>query len=89
MAVQAKVIFAVFGASNPTGLEAVIASTFPTDYLKIRDGEWLISAEGTAKDISDRLGISTSQPSNGIVVSISGYYGRQPTNVWEWIRAKS
>jgi hypothetical protein len=81
-------IFVVLAALNPIGLEGQIAATYPTDHLKVGDGEWLIASVGTAKDVSDKLGVTNGTPSNGIVVSISGYYGRQQSNVWEWIRTK-
>jgi hypothetical protein len=81
-------IFVLFGTSNPLGVDEAIRVHFPKDSLKVQDGEWLISAEGTAKDVSDKLGISQGTPSGGIVVSISGYFGRTNPNTWEWIRTK-
>jgi hypothetical protein len=82
-------IFVVFATSNPgPEFDAAVAARFPGDHLKVKDGEWLISTEGTAKDVSDSLGISAGTPSGGIVVAISGYFGRTSTSTWEWIRVK-
>jgi len=55
-------------------------------------GQWLIAADGTAKDISDRLGISSEKPDDigpAIVLAIVGYWGRESNNVWEWIAANA
>jgi hypothetical protein len=56
--------------------------------IQVGPGQWLIhTAEPTtAKDVWDRI-VSGRAPS-GLIVSFSGYYGRLPSAVWEWIAAK-
>ncbi len=91
--VQAMV-FVVLAASPFDGkLGLAIQANFPGKHLILAPGQWLVAASGTAKDISDKLGITNDLPDaipivpTGQVFSISGYFGRAPNNVWEWIAA--
>lgn len=72
----------------PDGFEAKLRSDFEHDHLKIAPMVWLVAGTGPAKDISDALGISDGTVANGLVCSMSGYFGRAPTNVWDWIKDK-
>jgi len=67
--------------------DAITAKLGPNAYLLPR-GEWLASYEGTSQDLSNVLGISEGTNGTGLVMSISGYYGRAPTAIWEWIKAR-
>lgn len=58
------------------------------------DRGWLIKYEGTTLELSNFLGI-TGQPEgiaspvgSSMVVPISGYYGRGPTDMWEWLKIR-
>jgi hypothetical protein len=71
-------------------LGQAISESFPGNFYPIERGKWLVVAEGTAREISDRIGI-TSDPHkvpSGMVFAASGYYGRASSEVWEWIAAK-
>ena len=46
------IIFAVLGDPDDTALALAVATNFAENYVLIRPGQWLISANGTAKDIS-------------------------------------
>lgn len=87
-------IFAILLPRAQPALEQKLTAEFKADFLKITDTQWLISASGTAQEISVRLGIfdptNPSAPPVGdaIVFATSGYFGRAPANVWEWIKAK-
>lgn len=85
-------IFAVFRVADPVKMEAAIRSNFPDDHMKVGNGEWLVSAKGTAQDISHKLGITTPENTtvNGpaIVFSMANYYGRASTEIWDWIKTK-
>lgn len=55
---------------------------------------WLVKFDGTSVDLSNKLEI-TGQPSgvispvgSAIVIPVSGYYGRGPTEMWEWLKAR-
>lgn len=87
-------IFAVLMPTPQLALATKIASEFPSNHLKITDTQWLISEASTAADVSKRLGIADpanlSAPMVGqaIVFATSGYFGRAPQNVWDWIKIK-
>lgn len=83
-----KTLFAIFGAAKPSALSSAIERQFPGEFIEVGSGQWFVVASGTAKDVSDRLGISAGTVGSGIVVASSGYFGRAPSNVWEWIAAK-
>jgi hypothetical protein len=87
-------IFVVFRVQNPALMRAAVASAFPNDHMEIGNNEWLISAQGTAKEISDRLGVTDQPPGqptragNAMIFSMQNYYGRASSDIWEWIKTK-
>lgn len=65
------------------------------DSILVAPGQWLVADEGTAQNVSNKLGITITPPSadftptsTAIVVAVSGYFGRIGANVWEWVKAK-
>jgi hypothetical protein len=83
-----KTIFAVFASGNPVAIKAALDREYPLDHLDVGTGQWLVIGDGTAKDVSDKLGVSDGVSGNAIIVTTSGYFGRAPNNVWEWLTAK-
>lgn len=82
-------VFVILNADVPASVDAALNATFPGDFLQISSAEWLVAARGlTAKDISDKLGISDGKSGAAIIFTTAGYYGRAPANVWEWLNAK-
>jgi len=79
--------FVVLPTNQRERLEAKIQdSEFGNDVIELPNGEWLISYDGTSKQLCEYLGIAQPENSiNGIVLSISGYWGRAPSDVWEWL----
>jgi hypothetical protein len=84
-----KSIFVVFRVTNAAALEAALKNVFPENYLIVGNGEYLVSAIGSAKDVSDRLGISSGPVGPAIVFKMSNYFGRASTDIWEWIKVKA
>ncbi|MCE9650246.1 MAG: hypothetical protein K8R18_11555 [Parvibaculum sp.] len=81
-------IFAIIAPAPLPALNNKIAGEFPNDFFKINDTQWLISATGTAQEISNKIGVTDGQTGSAIIFATSGYYGRAPANIWEWIKAK-
>jgi hypothetical protein len=83
-------IFAIISQSGgqPAQLESAIAQAYKDDFLAIGPGNWLIASEGTAKEVSDKLGISTGKVGSALVIEFAAYYGRANTNIWAWIKNK-
>ena len=67
--------------------DAITNKLGPAAYQLPR-GEWLASYDGTSQDLSNVLGITEGTNGSAVVASISGYYGRAPTPVWEWIKGR-
>jgi hypothetical protein len=78
---------------QPAVVEA-IKKAFPNDCLSVNEMQWLVSTAGTASDVSAKIGVydpknPTALPTGtAVVFSTNGYFGRAPTNIWEWIKTK-
>jgi len=81
-------IFVLFRVSDAARARAQLARLYPNNHLDLDDA-WLISATGTAKDVSDRLGLSTENTWSGIIFKMDNYYGRAPSDLWDWIKDKA
>lgn len=69
--------------------------TSVTDRYKLQaDRGWLIKFEGTTVELSDHIGLTGQEKGNpspigsAIIVPVSGYYGRGPTDMWEWLKVR-
>lgn len=82
-------IFVIFRVANTASLEAELAKVFPSDHLPLGGGEYLVSATGSAKEVSDRLGISDGSTGAAIVMKMMNYFGRASTDIWDWIKGKA
>lgn len=70
-------------------MASTIAANYPNDHLSLQPGEWLVADEGTAQTVSEKIGVGFTDPKNAaLVVGVSNYFGRQPPEVWDWIKAK-
>jgi hypothetical protein len=81
-------IFAILPPMPVPQLDAAIRQTYRDNYLQVAPNQWLVSASATAKEVSDQLGISDGKNGSAIVLRVTSYYGRAPTNIWEWIAQK-
>jgi hypothetical protein len=87
-------IFAVLLPTPQAAIAAEIEKSFPNDNLRLNETQYLISAGGTAIDLSAKLGLydpkEPTKPAIGsaVVLATSSYFGRAPTGVWEWMKAK-
>jgi hypothetical protein len=84
-------IFAIVSFTSPNDpLATAIATTYPESQLQATpEGSlYFVSDSGTAKDVSDKIGVSAGTFGSVIVLAVSGYFGRAPMNIWEWIAAK-
>jgi hypothetical protein len=84
-------IFVVFRVKASACMRAAIARTYPHDHFDLGNNEWLISAEGTPKTVSDSLGITSHPDTIGaaMVFKVEGYSGRASAEIWKWIKSKS
>lgn len=82
-------IFVIFRVSHPDILARELSIKYPNDHLKVSDGQWLLSARGTAREVAEYLGFINQGTTSGIVISMGSYWGRAPTDIWDWIKAKA
>jgi hypothetical protein len=69
---------------GPT-IAAALEAKVPGHHRQLPLGEFLASFNGTSKELSDILGITSGAVGQAVVVSISGYFGRAQNDVWEWL----
>jgi hypothetical protein len=65
------------------------------DRYRLQDNRgWLIRFNGTSKELSDTIGITSqsgapsSSVGSALVVPIAGYYGMGPVDMWEWLKTR-
>jgi hypothetical protein len=85
-------IFVVLSRMPNSKLETRIMKEFPTDHYVLSPTQWLIRSEGTSIDLSQKIGIiengKRGDTAPGLVLSVSGYYGSETPDLWEWLKAK-
>jgi hypothetical protein len=58
------------------------------------DRGWLIRYSGTSVELSNQVGITGQAPGeppaigSAMVLPVTAYYGRGPTDMWEWIKTR-
>jgi hypothetical protein len=65
-----------------------LQALFPDEHYMAGAGAWLVSAEGTAQNLSQELGISEGEITSVIVAEIASYHGRADPAIWSWIKDK-
>jgi hypothetical protein len=72
---------------NIDSLASAVAKGFPDAHYELGDGVWLVAGNGTASDISDKLGITpNAENGTGVVIEAASYYGRANPAIWTWIK---
>jgi hypothetical protein len=82
-------IFVIFNISDRAKLGTAVREAFPANHLELAGGEWLVAAQMTSKEVSDRLQITNGENGSGIVFAMGGYFGRADAAVWEWVALKA
>jgi hypothetical protein len=81
-------IFAILRVSEPAKVKAALVENYRDDHIDLGASEWMVSDKGTAVDVSNKLKISEGENGIAIIVGVAGYYGRAPTPIWDWMKAK-
>jgi hypothetical protein len=81
-------IFVVVAPEPSSALQAAIDTKFSGQQYRLNSTSWLVSGRGTAKDISDFLGVTAGLVGNAFITRMDGYFGRYSKDAWEWIKAK-
>jgi len=83
-------IFVVIPTSNRSALDDLFKrDEWLPRVHRLPRGEWLVSFDGTTQELSDNLGVSAPE-GNGpaVIFAVSAYFGRAPTNIWEWLKSR-
>lgn len=83
-------------STDTTALDAAVAQNIPQlDCYKLQaNSGWLIKYDGTTLELSNKVGVTGQEKGmpallgSAIFVGISGYYGRGPTDMWEWLKTR-
>ena len=83
-------IFAVLMPVPQPSLAVQIEREYAGAYFKLSDTQYLISARGTAVEVSEKLRLDSTEYflGNAVVLSVSSYWGRAPLTVWDWLKAR-
>lgn len=90
-------IFLVTPLQNNHGaIQSVLESVFePKDRYQLpNNAGWLLRNQGTTIEVSNMLGVtgqkqgeqSTTGPT--LITSFGSYYGRGPSDMWEWLKTR-
>ncbi len=66
-------------------LDVKLLKKFGNKSYCLPNKEWLVSYDGTSRQLSDELGISDATNLSAVVFNFSSYWGRANKDVWEWI----
>lgn len=84
-------MFMIVPINNPAGIEQQLGSLKATnglDFIKLPTSGFMVSYNGTSKELSNVLGITEGTSGTAVVASISSYYGRAPTDIWDWVKTR-
>ncbi len=83
-------VFAILPKANSPELERRIREAVPeADFYKLSDVQFLVSAELTARQLADKLEVTTNRDLPPTAVfSVSNFSGRHSPDVWEWMKLK-
>jgi hypothetical protein len=73
-------------AAGPEGTLAHEVAKGIMPHYPLANGVWLVSASGSARDVSDTLGITGGAKGSGVVTEVASYYGRANPAIWSWIK---
>ena len=82
-------IFLVTAINDPSKVEASIKAHFNGEYYQVpHNNAWFVVFNGTTKELSDKIGLTNAANGTGVVIAVSNYYGRAPTDMWEWLKTR-
>jgi hypothetical protein len=80
---------------RPEALRAALERLLPAEdrYALPAQRGWLVRFPGTSVELSNHLGITGGPPGqtplgSALLVPVSSYYGRGPTEMWEWLKTR-
>lgn len=85
---SAMSIFAIIPLGTNSKLAEAVTMQFAAPLsMSLPGGAWLVAGQGTAQDVSNRIGITDGHVGSALVVEASSYYGRASPDVWSWVKS--
>jgi hypothetical protein len=83
-------IFAILGSNDLEKLGTSIADHYPGQFFKLTESQWFVFVDHgmTTVEVSDKIGITTGDGLNGVVLGINSYWGRATKQLWEWLASR-
>lgn len=82
-------VFLITPIKNSAAIGKTVAERFGRDAYQIPEtGSWLVAYDGTARELSEDVGIMKGGNVTGVVTSVASYYGLAPTDLWEWMKTR-
>jgi len=78
-------IFAVIAPPDNSTLGSILEAQYANNFLRVWNNQWIISANGTPKDISDKLGVSDGSAGTAMILLVTSYWGRANPDFWQWM----
>ena len=82
------ILYALLSDPDNVELSKAIKKIFPDNYFDFEDGQWFVAANGTAREVYDKLDEGDVDIGSIVVLSVNGYYGYASTNLWEWMASR-
>lgn len=83
-------IVATTSTQSDRTLRERIVRKFPNSHYEIGRGQWLVSYNGLARTLFERLAEGDQESiTNTVTFGINGYYGFASPELWEWIEARN
>lgn len=91
-----QIYIAVPLTNDAAAFDEAVRETIPAPnrYKLQANAGWLVQFDGTTVELSNAIGVTgqpkgTSAPLGSVIfVPVSGYYGRGPTDMWEWLKTR-
>ncbi len=81
-------VFAVIAIRQPESVRAEVEKLPEHSYYEVKDDTWLVSYEGTTRQLAELLGIRNGKSGSGLVLLTSAYSGRASDDTWEWLKVR-
>ena len=85
-------VFAIFNVHDPALVRSALERNYGKNFFAARTGVFLVASEGeTTRDVANKASIGEDDGhgvTSGIIVSVTNYWGRASSDLWEWIHVK-
>lgn len=81
----------IFAVLMPTPQAELILEISKLDHISLNETQYLVSFGGTVVELSAHLGMTDPNKATtgaAVLLATSSYYGRAPSNTWDWMKAK-